>query len=132
MYRCRSVCNDCSAVSVAKYPREYSASVGSRYAPAAETQTPTSSSVGGTSYPHGHQHIPVLVLRIRILGPHLPRRLRVLELQSHLALVAQGLQEVQNVAGVEAHHDGVPRVRRIDSVFALAGFRGVGADRSEE
>ena len=43
------------------------------------------------SDPHRHQNIPILVLRIRILRPHLSGRLRVFELQSYFALVAQRL-----------------------------------------
>ncbi len=42
---------------------------------------------------HRHQHIPRPVLRIRILRPHLPRALRVLELQPHFAFVPQRLQK---------------------------------------
>ena len=59
------------------------------------------------SYPHGHQHIAVLVLGFGILWAHLAGGLRVLEFEPHLACVIERLQEVENVAGVEAHDDGL-------------------------
>ena len=58
--------------------------------------------LAASSDPHRHQHIPVLILGIRVFGPHLACGLRVLELQPHLALVAERFEEVENVAGVEA------------------------------
>ena len=58
-----------------------------------------------TSDAHRHQHVAVLVLGVWIFGPHLAGRLRVLELQPNLARIVERLEEVENVAGVEADRD---------------------------
>ncbi len=80
---------------------------------------------GWVSDAHRHEHVAVLVLGIGVLGAHLAGGLRVLELEAHFAFVAEGFEEVDDVGRVEADHDGVARVGRVDGVFALAGLGGV-------
>ena len=86
--------------------------------------------VGGRlrSDPHRHQNVAVFVFGVGILGAHLAGGLRILELETDLALVPESLEEVEDVDGVKADDDGVAGIGRIDGVFALAGLSGVGAD----
>lgn len=52
----------------------------------------------------------------------------VFEFEADFAFVAEGLEEVEHVIGVEAYDDGVEGIRGFDGVFGLAGFVGLGAD----
>ncbi len=77
---------------------------------------------------HRHEDVPGLELGIGIFGAHLAGRLRVFELEPNFAFVAQRLEEVDDVGGVEAHQDRVAGVGRVDGVFALAGLGGTRTD----
>jgi len=78
--------------------------------------------------PHRHQNVAVLVLGFGVFGAELAGGLRVLELQPDLAFVAARLQKLKNVRGIEADHDGVAGVRRLNRILALAGIGRVGAE----
>ena len=81
-----------------------------------------------SSNAHGHQHVAVLVFGVGVFGAHLAGGLGVLEFEADFAFVAERLEEIEDVDGVEADDDGVTGVGRVDGVFALAGLSGVGAD----
>ena len=74
------------------------------------------------SDPHRHQDVPVLHILIRILGPHLPRALGVLELQPNLSGIPDGLQEIDQVLAVETHYQWIVVIRRFDRVLGLTGI----------
>jgi len=82
----------------------------------------------GRSDSHGHEDVAILELRVWVFGAHLARGLGILELETNFAFIVECLEEIQDVDGVEADHDWVTGVRRIDGVFALSRLIGVGAD----
>ena len=76
-----------------------------------------------TSDPHRHQNVAVLHILVAVFGPHLPGRLRVLELQPHFAGFTSGLEEINQVCGIEPDHKRIVVVWRLDNVFGLARVR---------
>src|SRR4051794_40370451 len=63
-----------------------------------------------TSDPHRHQHVLGAVFSLGIFRAKLAGGLGVFEFQAHLAFVAQGLQEIKNVIGIEADGDSLAGV----------------------
>src|SRR5579863_3314896 len=74
----------------------------------------------GSSNPHRHHDIPVLVV-IPLGRPQLTRRLRVFQLQAYFA-GAGGFEEVDDVLSVEADGERFPGVGSLDRIFRLARF----------
>jgi len=82
----------------------------------------------GASDAHGHEDVTVFVLGVGVFGAHLAGGLAVFEFESYFAFVAEGLEEVEHVAGVESHYERVAGVGGFDGVFGFAGFVGLGGD----
>ena len=84
---------------------------------------------GQHSDAHGHEDVAVSVtVFVGVFGAHLAGGLGVLELQADFAGVADGLEEVDQVGGVEADDERVVVVGRLDGVFRLAGVGGGAGD----
>ena len=84
---------------------------------------------GRPSDPHGHDDVAVFVFVVGgIFGAHLAGGLRVFEFEADFAGVADGLEEVEHVGGVEADDEGVEVVGGFDGVFGFAGFGGGAGD----
>ncbi len=73
---------------------------------------------------HWHDDVAVLVIFAGIFRPHLSCGLRVFEFQPDFAFIPDSFEEVDHVGGVEADHDGVEIVRRLDGVFRFPCVRG--------
>src|SRR5437868_9348969 len=74
----------------------------------------------GASDPHRHHDIPVLVV-IPFAGAELAGRLGVFEFQAHFA-GAGGLQEIQQVLGVESDGHAVAVVIGLQRIFRFASL----------
>src|SRR5579871_1956576 len=80
----------------------------------------------GTSDPHGHDDVAVLVI-VGAEGAELAGGLGVFEFEADVA-GADGLEEVENIAGVEADGEAVAVVRGLEGIFGLASFGGGGGE----
>ena len=77
---------------------------------------------------HGHDDVAVFEVVGGIFGAHLAGGLGVLELKADLTGIAGGLEEVNEVGGIEADDEGVEGVGGFDDVFRLSGFCRGGGD----